>query len=230
MYCPHCGVEVPANSKFCPKCGTPLAVRQQAYQQPAAEQSQHAQPDPSQQSAHQQSQYAQPGPAAPYSQTVQGAQPQGYGVVPQRDNWSTITIVLLNIITCGFYSWWFTHKLAQETNEICNDGENTPGLATYILLGLVTLGIYCYYWEYKIQNRMQANAPRYGVLIADSGGKILMWDILSIVIAFLIGIVTAGIFTFLGFLLMCIPLSILVKSMNKLATGYNMTNGVAYVG
>ena len=50
---------------------------------------------------------------------------------------------LLNIITCGIYSYWFIYQLAQDVNVMCKeDGKTTGGLLMFIILSTVTCGIY----------------------------------------------------------------------------------------
>ena len=59
------------------------------------------------------------------------------------------------------------------------DGDSTPGLAAFILLSFVTCGFYALYWYYKIGNRLQANAPRYGLMFQENGTTVLMWQIVG---------------------------------------------------
>ena len=118
-----------------------------------------------------------------------------------------VKYVLLSIITCGIYAWWFTYRLAQDMNVVCDgDGDKTPGLLTYILLSIVTLGIYSYWWHYKIGNRLQANAGRYGLQFQENGTTVLMWDIF--------GALLCGIGPFIG-------MYIIMKNMNAVARSYN---------
>ena len=85
----------------------------------------------------------------------------GYG--PIKADRSLIGWLLLSLVTCGIYSFYFLYCLARDVNTLCqDDGDYTPGLAEFILLSFVTCGFYAYYWYYKIGNRLQANAPRYG--------------------------------------------------------------------
>ncbi len=244
MYCPKCGFQLADNAKFCPKCGSKVEQAQSNSQtqaapvQQASSQSQYAQPQydqPQYYAQEAQPQYTQPAQSQAISsagQPVQAYAPaqQAGMVIPQRDNWSTITIVLLNVVTCGIYGMWFTSKLASEANDICQDGQKSAGAAAYILLGLLTFGIYCYYWQYKIQDRMKANAPHYGVTIEQGGGAVLGWSLGVLALQLLIVFLTGGTLGFLGTLLSYIPLNILVTSIDKLATAYNISNGVSYAG
>lgn len=75
-----------------------------------------------------------------------------------NENRSLITYILLTIITCGIYGFYFIYSLAQDINVACQgDGERTPGLSTYLILSFITCGFYSLYWEYKLANRLYAN-------------------------------------------------------------------------
>lgn len=59
-----------------------------------------------------------------------------------------IVVILLTIVTLGFYSWYLIYSFARETNIACKgDGRTTQGLLVYILLSIVTLGIYGIVWQ-----------------------------------------------------------------------------------
>ena len=112
---------------------------------------------------------------------------------------------------------WFTRlreilmasadELAKDVNTMCEgDGEKTPGLAAYIGLCIITCGIYGLWWMYKIGNRLQANAPRYGLTFQENGTTVLMWQIFGCILCFI------GPF---------IAMNILIKNTNALAGAYN---------
>ncbi|MDR0585116.1 MAG: DUF4234 domain-containing protein [Treponema sp.] len=114
--------------------------------------------------------------------------------------------ILLSIITLGIYSLYWIHKLAKDVNVICEgDGKKTGGLLKYLLLGIITFGIYDFVWLYMLGDRLQDNAPRYGLNIKESGGAVLLWYLLG---AFII----VGPF---------IALHIIIKNTNALADEYN---------
>ena len=59
--------------------------------------------------------------------------------------------ILLTLVTCGIYSFYFYYKFAQDMNTVCDgDGEHTAGLGYYILFSFLTCGIYAFYWYYKV--------------------------------------------------------------------------------
>ena len=114
---------------------------------------------------------------------------------------------LLGIVTCGIYDLYFLYKLIKDVNVICNgDGDETPGLVAYFFLSLVTVGIYAYYWFYKLGDRLQKNAPRYNLVINESGGTILLY--------LLINLISGGIGTMLA-------MYYIIKNVNTLSAAYN---------
>ena len=91
-----------------------------------------------------------------------------------------VTYVLLTIVTFGIYGYYFLYKLAEDVNVMCQgDGKKTPGLLEFILLSFITCGFYAFYWYYELGNRIQANAPRYGLSFQESGTTVLLWCIVG---------------------------------------------------
>lgn len=80
----------------------------------------------------------------------------------------------------------------------------------WLLLSIVTCGFYSLYWYYKIGNRLQANAPRYGLMFQENGTTVLMWQIVG---ALLCGL--GPIFA----------MNIIIKNTNAMATAYNVRLG-----
>lgn len=124
-----------------------------------------------------------------------------------KEDRSLVMYILLSIVTCGIYSYYFLYSMAQDANVVCaNDGRKTAGLVTFILLSAVTCGIYAWVWYYNLGNRLAENAPKYGLNFSENGTTVLMWFIFG---AFLCGI---GPF---------IAMNILINNMNRLAHAYN---------
>lgn len=135
--------------------------------------------------------------------------PMGYA--PIKTDRGVIGWLLLSIVTCGIYPYYFLYCLARDINVMCqDDGDSTPGLAAFILLSFVTCGFYGLYWYYKIGNRLQANAPRYGLMFQENGTTVLMWQIVG---ALLCGL--GPIFA----------MNIIIKNTNAMATAYNARLG-----
>ena len=123
-----------------------------------------------------------------------------------------IVYILLTIVTCGIYSYYFVYKLAQDVNEMCKeDGQKTGGLLAFILLSYITCGLYALYWYYQIANRLQNNANKYGIIVAESGTTILLW--------YLIGLLICGLGPF-------VAMHLIMKNTNAMAVAYNQMYGL----
>lgn len=129
-----------------------------------------------------------------------------------KEDRSLLMYILLTIVTCGIYSYYFIYKLAEDTNTVCNgDGKSTAGLIQFILLSIVTCGIYTWIWYYNLGNRLAENAPRYGLNFQENGTTVLLW--------MLFGSLLCGIGAFVAW-------NIIIKNMNALAHAYNAYNGL----
>lgn len=136
----------------------------------------------------------------------------GFGIMRLKTDRSIILYILLTLVTCGIYSWYFIYCLARDVNTVCaGDGQKTNGLGMYILLSIVTCGIYPIIWMYGLGNRLAANGSRYGMNFQENGTTVLLW--------YLVGILLCGI----GPL---VAMNIVIKNTNSLCTAYNIRNGV----
>lgn len=128
-----------------------------------------------------------------------------------KEDRSLVMYIVLSIVTCGIYSYYFLYTMAQDANVVCaDDGKKTAGLAAFILLSFVTCGIYAWIWYYNLGNRLAENAPRYGLTFSENGTTVLMW--------FIFGSFLCGIGPF-------IAMNILITNMNRLAHAYNQGQG-----
>lgn len=131
-----------------------------------------------------------------------------------NNKWGLLKYILLNIITCSFYSWYFIYKLSKDMNVMCaGDGNNTSGLLKFILLSIITCGIYGIIWYYGVGNRLAENAPRYGLNFTENGTSVLLWMIF--------GSLLCGIGPLIG-------LNIIMKNANKIANAYIAYNQQYY--
>ena len=56
--------------------------------------------------------------------------------------------IILSIVTCGIYMYYWIVCLTDDTNEIAGEPEDTSGVMALVLT-IVTCGIYGLYWAYK---------------------------------------------------------------------------------
>ena len=128
-----------------------------------------------------------------------------------RTDRGIISLILLSMITCGIYGYYFIYTLARDVNTACaEDGEETAGLGLYILLSIITCGFYNIYWIYKLGNRLADNAPRYGMTFQETGTTVLLWKILGALICW-VG-------TYYGDY-------IIIKNTNAICDAYNRRQG-----
>lgn len=219
MFCEKCGKEIPDSTKFCPYCGAPVSKAQDFVNKAgeafnAAEQELGSAFDEVKQSftgnsANQQNAGGQ------YNGGYQnngGQTPPPYRGEKLKDDRGLASYIILSIITCGIYGYYFIYKMAHDVNIACDgDGENTSGLVAFILLSMITCGIYAWYWYYKLGNRLANNAGRYGLGIQENGTTVLMWCIF--------GTLICGIGPF-------IAMYILIKNSNMICNAYNRTHGL----
>ena len=126
-------------------------------------------------------------------------------------NRSLVTYIVLSIVTCGSYGYYFLYTMARDVNIMCEgDGEQTSGLVVFIVLSMVTCGFYALYWYYKLANRLASNAPRYGLNFQENGTTVLLW--------YLVGILVCGIGPY-------VAMYFLIKNTNALAAAYNQSRG-----
>ncbi|WP_455950661.1 DUF4234 domain-containing protein [Eubacterium sp.] len=195
MFCPKCGKEVPDSTKFCPSCGEDLSLGKKV--QDAAN------------NAFQQTEKEMGSAFNEMRDSFNGTSSNGGRL---KDDRGLLSYILLSIITCGIYSYYFIYKIAKDVNVACDgDGQNTSGLAAFILLSMITCGIYTWFWYYNLGNRLAANAPRYGMTFQENGTTILLWQIFG---SFLCGI---GPF---------VAMHILIKNTNQICNAYNRKHGL----
>lgn len=201
MYCKNCGKPIPDNTKFCPYCGTQFSSAE-SFSKAANDMFNSTEKEL--------------GSAInEVRQSFNGSNPnsgQGYyNGGKLKDDRGLISYILLNLITCGIYGYYFLYKMAHDVNIACEgDGQSTAGLVQFIVLSFITCGIYSWYWYYKLGNRLAANAPKYGMNFQENGTTVLLW--------LLFGLLLCGIGPF-------IAMYILIKNSNMICNAYNRAHG-----
>lgn len=205
MFCSNCGTEVPEGSNNCPNCGAPISTsaKMGSAMNAAADMAK---------SAFSQAEQSLGSAINDVRQDFNnnGNVPTGGALKTDR---SLVAYILLTIITCGIYGYYFLYSMARDVNIACEgDGENTAGLIAFILLSFITCGFYAYFWYYKLGNRLCANAPRYGLNFTENGTTVLLWCV--------VGLIACGIGPF-------VAMHILIKNTNIICAAYNRVNGLA---
>ena len=238
MFCSKCGHEIKDGAKFCPNCGAPAGVGEniknaakQAFTDAENEldsainevqdtiSGKDKRPSESSGAANGQQGGAQGSDernmgtnVASVAATKAGGSASSGAKEHLKDDRGLVSYIVLNIITCGIYGYYFVYKMAHDVNIACSgDDDSTAGLAAYILLSFITCGIYSLYWQYKIGNRLAANAQRYGITLQENGTTILLWNIIGMLICCLGPLVA---------------MHILIKNSNITCNAYNRQNNI----
>lgn len=69
--------------------------------------------------------------------------------------------VLLNIITCGLYGWYWMVAVTNDVNRVTNRQGTSGGMA--LLLSIITCGIYGIYWAWTIGDALDTSRAQNGV-------------------------------------------------------------------
>lgn len=195
MFCPKCGTQVPDDTKFCPSCGASLSGEQQVADSIGK--------------VFESTEKELGSAINDVSNSIKGAPYHGERL---KDDRGLFSYIILSVITCGIYGYYFIYKMAHDVNIACEgDGNKTGGLVAFIFLSFITCGIYAWYWYYSLGNRLAENAPRYGLSFQENGTTVLLW--------FLFGAFLCGIGPF-------IAMNILIKNSNRLCYAYNKTHNL----
>lgn len=108
MFCANCGAQVPDGTKFCPSCGKPCSTGEKVKQ--AAE------------DVFNKSEQELGNAFEDVKQNFQGgtgSTPPPYSGGRLKEDRSLVTYILLSLVTCGIYGYYFIYKLAEEVNIAC---------------------------------------------------------------------------------------------------------------
>ena len=239
MFCTKCGTQINDGATFCPNCGTPVSNPGAPVNNPGGPANSFGAPVNNYQAPVNNYYGAPAGNAgAPgnsgsfddrlsssfnnftsatsqqlknvYSDVKSGF--EGTENVGRLETDRSLAIyIILSIITCGIYSFFFIYSLARDVNTACKDGQKTQGLLGYLLLSFVTCGIYPLIWEYNLANRLADNATQYGMSFQENGTTVLLWHIF--------GALICGIGPF-------VAMNILIKNTNRICAAFNQEHGL----
>ncbi len=66
-----------------------------------------------------------------------------------------VTSIILSIVTCGLYAYYWQYKLTDEVKSLTGDTESPSG-GMAVLLSIVTCGIYLFIWMFKMGNNLDS--------------------------------------------------------------------------
>ena len=126
MYCQHCGNEINEGMDFCPNCGASVKNSFEKMGQAI---------DSVSNKVDEEFNRAIDSVGNTFN-TNENQNQSGHRFL--RTDRSLLIFILLNIVTCGIYNFFFIHSLAKDVNEACkNDSENTPGVGMFIVVWLI---------------------------------------------------------------------------------------------
>ena len=75
-----------------------------------------------------------------YNYQSSGPNYSGSGVTPLKTDRGLLGYIVLSILTCGIYSYYFIYTVARDVNTACaGDGKSTGGLVQFILLSILKM-------------------------------------------------------------------------------------------
>ena len=69
--------------------------------------------------------------------------------------------IVLSIITCGIYGFYWLYCLNEDVNEISERPGTSGGLV--VVFSLITCGIYSLYWYYKMGDKLDRARQEQGI-------------------------------------------------------------------
>lgn len=93
--------------------------------------------------------------------------------------------VVLSIITCGIYGWYWMYCIHEDMQIVCDRPMSVSG-GMVIVLTIVTCGIYGIYWSYKMGQFLDAakgvpggNSGLVYLLLSIFGLDIIAWALMQ---------------------------------------------------
>lgn len=123
-------------------------------------------------------------------------------------------VLLLNVITCGIYSFFWMYSTTEDLKYLSNRPDVPSGI-TVVILSLVTCGLYEIYWYYRIGSVIQDIYHQNNLVSPVSGSKYM--------VLFLVGFILSFCFGIGGILVALLPL-IAQQDINNLIALYEQNN------
>lgn len=109
-------------------------------------------------------------------ETVFKTPPTGHGT-----NRNIALCILLCIVTCGIYFYYWLYKLDEELSSLSGEKQSVSGVVL-IILSIVTANIYLWYWLYKAGEQTDLLKQRQGKAASSSPILFLVMGILEFAI------------------------------------------------
>ena len=81
---------------------------------------------------------------------------------------SIAVCILLSIVSCGIYGWYWLASMANDTTRVSGHEQDTSG-GMVVLLSIVTCNIYHIYWMYKAGEKIDIARSRRGLPSQNNG-------------------------------------------------------------
>jgi hypothetical protein len=104
------------------------------------------------------------------------------GIVRER---SSIVVVILSMVTCGVYWFYWMYKITAEIRDATGDDTLNPGMD--LLLNVITCSMWGLYTEYRHVQRVHNVLVHYDPHHKDQGQTIMILNIVAIAGAWLGG-------------------------------------------
>lgn len=96
-------------------------------------------------------------------------------------------ILLLSILTCGVYMFFWIYQTTEDLRKLSNTTKFPSGI-TVILLTIVTCGIYNIYWYYLVGASIESIYTQRGIVSPVKSTKYLVLDLIATILSFCCGI------------------------------------------
>lgn len=87
--------------------------------------------------------------------------------------------ILLSIVTCGVFGWYWMYTLTEDINKITGNKDDFSG-GIAVLLNIVTCGIFGIYWAYKQGEKLDKYlAGKDGIVTSDTENLSILYLVLA---------------------------------------------------